>query len=82
VRSIRVHNSGYTVVESRRLRSGQVAQKQVLYLGELNDSQQTAWRKTLAVFDEEQRRFTPLNLFPEDRPIPPDAAGSVQVKLV
>ena len=28
----------YTVVESRRLRSGKVAQRQVLYLGEINDS--------------------------------------------
>ena len=26
----------YTVVESRRLRSGKVAQRQVLYLGEIN----------------------------------------------
>ena len=42
----------YTVVESRRLQSGKVAQRQVLYLGEINDSQQAAWRKTLEVFDE------------------------------
>src|SRR6266704_856401 len=71
----------YTVVESRRLRSGKVAQRQVLYLGEINDSQQTAWRKTLEVFDEEQDRFTALSLFPEDRPVPADAIDSVQVKL-
>src|SRR6266567_2691346 len=71
----------YTVVESRRLKSGKVAQRQVLYLGEINDSQQTAWRKTLEVFDEEQHRFTPLSLFPEDRPVPADAINSVQVKL-
>ena len=71
----------YTVVESRRLRSGKVAQRQVLYLGEINDSQQAAWRKTLDVFDEEQHRFTPLSLFPEDRPVPADALDSVQVKL-
>jgi transposase len=71
----------YTVVESRRLRSGKVAQRQVLYLGEINDSQQAAWRKTLDVFDEEQHRFTPLSLFPEDRPVPADAIDSVQVKL-
>jgi transposase len=50
-------------------------------LGEINDSQQAAWRKTLEVFDEEQDRFTPLSLFPEDRPIPADAIDSVQVKL-
>ena len=71
----------YTVVESRRLQSGKVAQRQVLYLGEINDSQQAAWRKTLQVFDEEQDRFTSLSLFPEDRPVPADAIDSVQVKL-
>ena len=71
----------YTVVESRRLKSGKVAQRQVLYLGEINDSQQAAWRKTLDVFDEQQHRFTPLSLFPEDRPVPADALDSVQVKL-
>src|SRR5205809_6725911 len=71
----------YAVVESRRRQSGKVAQRQVLYLGEINDSQQAAWRKTLAVFDEEQDRFTPLSLFPEDRPVPADAVDSVQVKL-
>jgi hypothetical protein len=71
----------YTVVESRRLQSGKVAQRQVLYLGEINDSQQATWRKTLEVFDEQQHRFTPLSLFPEDQPVPADAIDSVQVKL-
>jgi len=71
----------YTVVESRRLQSGKVAQRQVLYLGEINDSQQAAWRKTLEVFDEGQQRYRPLSLFPEDRPVPADAIDGVQVKL-
>src|SRR6266576_2471084 len=71
----------YTVVESRRLQSGKVAERQVLYLGEINDSQQAAWRKTLEVFDEQQCRYTALSLFPEDRPVPADAIDSVQVKL-
>src|SRR5207302_10220318 len=71
----------YTVVESRRLQSGKVAQRQVLYLGEINDSQQAAWRKTPEVFDEGQQRYTPLSLFPEDRPAPADAIDSVPVKL-
>src|SRR5580698_7202360 len=71
----------YTVVESRRLQSGKVAQRQVLYLGEINDSQQASWRRTLEVFDEAEQRFTPLSLFPEDRPVPADAIDSVQVKL-
>src|SRR5258705_752147 len=71
----------YTVVESRRVGSGKVVKKQVLYLGEINDSQQSAWRKTLEVFDEQQQRLTSLSLFGEDRPVPADAIDSVQVKL-
>src|SRR5260221_1145858 len=71
----------YTVVESRRLQSGKIAQRQVLYLGEINDSQQAAWRRTLEVFDEAEQRWTPLSLFPEDHPVPADAIDSVQVKL-
>ena len=71
----------YTVVESRRLASGLVAQRQVLYLGEINDSQQAAWRKSLEVFDEQQQRLTSLSLFADNKPIPADAVDSVQVKL-
>jgi transposase len=71
----------YTVVESRRLQSGKVTQRQVLCLGEINDSQQAAWRKTLDVFDEAEHRLKPLSLFAEDRPVPTDAIDSVQVKL-
>ena len=67
----------YTVVESRRLGSGKIAQRQVLYLGEINDSQQAAWRKTLEVFDEDQQRFTTLSLFAEDRPASADVLNSV-----
>jgi hypothetical protein len=71
----------FTVVESRRLQSGKVTQRQVLYVGEINDSQQAAWRKTLEVFDEAEQRLTPLSLFPEDRSVPADALDSVQAKL-
>jgi len=71
----------YSVEESRRLQSGKVVQRRVLYLGEINDSQQAAWRKTLEVFDEEQQRATTLSLFPEDRPVPVDALDTIQVKL-
>src|ERR1700676_3455672 len=42
----------WSVVESRRLLNGKVVQRQVLYLGEINDSQQLAWRKTIEVFPE------------------------------
>jgi transposase len=71
----------YSVEESRRLQSGKVVQRRVLYLGEINDSQQVAWRKTLEVFDEQQHRTTMLSLFTEDRPVPVDALDTIQVKL-
>jgi transposase len=56
-------------------------QRTVLYLGEINDQQQVAWRKTLAVFDEAEQRYTTLSLFPDDRELPADAVDSVQIKL-
>ena len=71
----------YSIEESRRLQSGRVVQRRVLYLGEINDSQEAAWRKTLEVFDEQRQDYTTLSLFPEDRPVPAEAVDSVQVKL-
>ena len=37
----------FSVVESRRMAGGKVFQRQVLYLGEINDSQEAAWRDRL-----------------------------------
>jgi transposase len=71
----------YSVEESRRLQSGKVVQRRVLYLGEINDSQQAAWRKTLEVFYEQQQRATTLSLFTADRPAPADVVDTIQVKL-
>jgi hypothetical protein len=71
----------FSVVENRRIASGKTAQRTVLYLGEINDQQQAAWRKTLEVFDEQEQRYSSLRLFPEDREIPADALDSVQLKL-
>ena len=71
----------FSVVENRRLSSGKTVQRTVLYLGEINDTQQSAWLKTLDVFDEEEQRSRELSLFPDDREIPADAIDSLQVKL-
>jgi transposase len=71
----------YSIVENRRLPGDRSVQRTVLYLGEINDQQQAAWRKTLEVFDEEEQRYTTMSLFPEDREIPADAVDSVQVRL-
>ncbi len=57
----------WSVVESRRLDSGRIVQRHVLYLGEINSSQAEAWRRAIEVFDEDEGRSRPLALFPEDR---------------
>jgi transposase len=71
----------FSIVENRRLTGDRTVQRTVLYLGEINDQQQAAWRKTLEVFDEEEQRYTTMSLFPHDREIPADALDSVQIKL-
>ena len=72
----------FSIVENRRLAGGKTAQRTVLYLGEINDRQQAAWRKTLDVFDEAEQRFTSLSLFPDDREVPVDAIDSVSNKCL
>jgi hypothetical protein len=47
----------FSVVENQRVASGKAVQRTVLYLGEINDQQQVAWRKTLSVFDEQQQEY-------------------------
>jgi transposase len=71
----------FSIVENRRVTGAKTVQRTVLYLGEINDQQQAAWRKSLEVFDEAEQRYTSMSLFPEDREIPADAVDSVQVKL-
>jgi len=71
----------FSVVENRRVSSGKTVQRMVVYLGEINDTQQAAWLKTLDVFDEQEQRSRTLSLFPDDREIPKSAVGSLQVKV-
>ena len=71
----------FSVVENRRVANNRTVQRTVLYLGEINDSQEAAWRKTLSVFDEREQAARNLSLFPEDRAIPVDAIESMQVRL-
>jgi len=71
----------WSVVENRRLRFGHATQRTVLYLGEINDTQQAAWRKSLEVFNEIDQLTEQICLFPEDRDIPPDVLNGLKVKL-
>jgi transposase len=65
----------WSIVENQRLAQGKVVQRQVLYLGEINDSQSLAWRKSMAAFLEDQPAAPPatLALFPEDTVVAPVA---------
>jgi transposase len=59
-----------------------VVQRPLLYLGEINDSQELAWRKSIAVLEEGATAPRSLSLFPEDRceGVLPDAS-IVRLKL-
>lgn len=39
----------WSIVENRRTQGRRVVQRQVLYLGEINDSQKASWCKTIEV---------------------------------
>ena len=71
----------YSLVENRRVASGRVIQRHALYLGEINDSQQEAWRKTIEIFEEGQARPRTVALFPEDRLGPVGDADIVRIRL-
>ena len=53
----------FSIVENQRVAGGKSVQRTVLYLGEINDQQQAAWRKTLSVFDEDEQQYRNLSLF-------------------
>jgi len=72
----------WNIVESKRCAGGKVVQRQVLYLGEINDGQREAWCQLIEAFDEGSRRHRQLALFPADREVPASADGyGVQVRL-
>src|SRR5215469_16725459 len=57
----------WSVVENTRVAGGRVVQRHVLYLGEINDSQEVAWRRSIDVFEDGAAQPQTLSLFPEDR---------------
>ena len=46
----------WSIVENKRLRDGRLVQRAVLYLGEINSSQELAWRRsqTIALVPEDR----------------------------
>jgi hypothetical protein len=56
----------FSIVENKRLADGRVVQRHVLYLGEINSSQESAWRKSIEVFEEGKDKPSHLSLFADD----------------
>ena len=71
----------WSVCENRRTDDGQRYQRQVIYLGEINDSQKANWIKQIEVFDTAANAYATLALFPEDRLVPSEVAPTVQIRL-
>ena len=71
----------WSIVENKRCAQNKVVQRHVLYLGEINDQQEAAWRKTIEIFEHGQIQPHTVALFPEDRAIEVDDKTIVRVKL-
>jgi|SRR5438093_11208554 len=71
----------WSIVENRRTAEGRVVQRQVLYLGEINDSQKASWCKSIEVLEEGHRLPRQVALFPEDRTVPEGELEVIQVRL-
>lgn len=72
----------WSIAEKVRVSRGRWVQRHILYLGEINDTQQAAWTKVINVFDTVKQKTAELALYPEDRTIPAHAVEyGVQVRL-
>jgi hypothetical protein len=65
----RIHRY-FSIVEDRRLPGEKTVQRTLMYLGEIND-QQSSWRKTLDVFDVNERCYTRMVCLPKTGEFPP-----------
>ena len=71
----------WSIVESVRTRRGSI-KRQLLYLGEINDSQRAQWCSALDVLEgSTPSSVKQMSLFPEDRTPPPEAINPVQICL-
>jgi len=70
----------WSIVENRRTQGNRIVQRQVLYLGEINDNQQAAWSKTIEVLQEGQAQPQAVAIFPEDRIAPALGGEIVSIK--
>ncbi len=71
----------WSVVENRRVSGGKVIQRQVLYLGEINDTQRESWRQTIEVLENGQSTTRTISLFPENRLVEIDSESIVHIRI-
>jgi len=71
----------FSVVENRRVANGTTVQRTVLYLGEINSSQETTWQKTLKVFDADSGKHEQKLLFADQTVVSESEVDSIKVKL-
>jgi len=71
----------WNIVENKRTSGNRIVQRQVLYLGEINDNQQDAWRKTIEIFEDGHDQPKQMLLFPEDVTNPKSQHNVIQVRL-
>ncbi len=73
-----VHYRYFSIMESIRLSPTRTVQRQVLYLGEINNSQKAAWTRAIEVItgEAESRQVA---LFPDDREAPELPFESIQI---
>jgi hypothetical protein len=71
----------WNVVENRRVSGGRVVQRQVLYLGEINDVQRESWTRTIEVFEDGATHPRTLALFANDRAVESSVGDTVHVRV-
>ena len=71
----------WSLVENRRLAEGRVVQRHVLYLGEINDSQQVAWRRSIEIFDQGAKVARTVALVAAERQIEQDSQAIVGIRV-
>ena len=71
----------WSIVENHRTVDAKVVQRQVLYLGEINDAQRASWVKTIEVIEDRNGSVRQMALFPSDRMPPELDCEVVQIRL-
>jgi len=71
----------WSLVENRRLTDSRVVQRHVLYLGEINDNQQVAWRRSIEIFDQGEKVARTVALVAAERQIEQDSQAIVRIRV-